>query len=243
MTPYGWQKSEPPRHITGKSFQALRRPLPTPVVLKKVLIARTSVITMCLVRTVVIFMCWNGRIYTGKKANPTPRTLSVTACDNAIEEKHKGPMVAKGQWRSLKLFGCCEEEQKPKRWDIKGRLRCRHYQQPHVIHHAGFHIWAAYSPMSNATWPKTVEEWEEVKGDPEEEKTFINTVRGETYREDTIEVEWKDLYEQREPYGDEYDGKVPEGVRFYQLSNYFIHSYSAYMTDKSSIDIVCFKTL
>ncbi|MEI5604050.1 terminase gpA endonuclease subunit, partial [Streptomyces brasiliscabiei] len=42
---------------------------------------------------------------------------------------------------------------------------------------------------------------------------YVNTIRGETYKETETEVDWKPLYDRREQYGDDHDGKVPEAVR------------------------------
>lgn len=75
-----------------------------------------------------------------------------------IEHKDKRDMVAKGKWIA--------KNPKP-----GGR-------------HAGFHIWAAYSYSPNATWGAIAKEFLEAKNDPEELKTFINTVLGEVWEEE-----------------------------------------------------------
>ena len=50
--------------------------------------------------------------------------------------------------------------------------------------HVGFHIWSAYSYSPNASWSNLVEEFLESKQDPEQLKTWINTVLGETWEDE-----------------------------------------------------------
>ena len=52
--------------------------------------------------------------------------------------------------------------------------------------HVGFHIWAGYSYSPNASWANLAEEWLASKDNPEQLRTFINTVLGEV---------WQDEYE------------------------------------------------
>lgn len=66
--------------------------------------------------------------------------------------------------------------------------------------HASFHIWAAYSYSPNATWEQLAREWLESHKNIEERKTFINTVRGETYKGEGDAPDWKKLYDRRESY-------------------------------------------
>jgi phage terminase large subunit GpA-like protein len=71
----------------------------------------------------------------------------------------------------------------------------------HFAGHAGFHIWAAYSLFPNATWPKLVKEFLEVKNDPVTLQTFVNTVLGETWEEEGEGVDGLDLINRVEKYG------------------------------------------
>lgn len=75
--------------------------------------------------------------------------------------------------------------------------------------HASFHIWAAYSYSPNATWEQLAREWLASHRNIEERKTFINTVRGETYKGEGDAPEWKRLYDRRETYP---MGTVPAGA-------------------------------
>lgn len=72
-----------------------------------------------------------------------------------IEDVDKPEMIAKGEWRAAKPFNG----------------------------HAGFHIWAGYSPHVNASWAKLAAEWLDVKADPLRRQTFINLVLGEPYED------------------------------------------------------------
>ena len=74
--------------------------------------------------------------------------------------------------------------------------------------HAGFHIWAAYSYSPNATWAHLAAEFLDCKGDPLKLQTFVNTVLGETWEDDGIEMDGDSLLKRRE----EYKAEVPAGV-------------------------------
>jgi len=52
--------------------------------------------------------------------------------------------------------------------------------------HVGFHVWAGYSYSPNASWSNLVEEFLAAKDNPEQLRTYINTVLGEV---------WQDEYE------------------------------------------------
>lgn len=65
--------------------------------------------------------------------------------------------------------------------------------------YAGFHIWEAYFPTT--PWSKIVEEFLETKDDPEQFKTFVNTVLGELWEEEeTEELDWERLMARAEAY-------------------------------------------
>lgn len=100
-----------------------------------------------------------------------------------IEHRHKRDMVSRGEWRAAAPF----------------------------TGHASFHIWAAYSFSPNASWADLAREFLAAKDDPEQLKTFVNTVLGETWQERGEAPDWTRLYGRREHYT---IGTVPEGVRF-----------------------------
>jgi terminase, large subunit len=101
-----------------------------------------------------------------------------------IEHHQKRDMVSRGAWRAAAPF----------------------------TGHASFHIWAAYSYSPNATWGHLAAEFLEAKrGGPEQLKTFVNTVLGETWQEQGEAPDWERLYQRREQYQ---IGTMPERARF-----------------------------
>lgn len=78
--------------------------------------------------------------------------------------------------------------------------------------HASFHIWAAYSSSPNATWGQICREFVDGKhAGPEQLKTVVNTVLGETWQDKGEAPEWRRLYDRRETYA---IGTCPPGVLF-----------------------------
>ena len=95
-----------------------------------------------------------------KKGCPASIVYLCEKCGHAITSKHQRAMVEAGEWRPT----------------AEGR--------PGV---AGFHIWTAYSYAPNATWQHLAEEYDEVKDDPTDLQTFVNTALGEAWaREDDV---------------------------------------------------------
>lgn len=106
------------------------------------------------------------------------------SCGGAIEHKDKRAIVEAGEWRPHAPFSG----------------------------HASFHIWAAYSYSPNATWGQLAAEFVDANaGGPDQLKTFVNTVLGETWQERGEAPEWERLYQRRESYP---LGTCPEGVLF-----------------------------
>ena len=76
--------------------------------------------------------------------------------------------------------GCLIPHSK-KRWMVeRGEWRATAPGNPK---HVGFHIWAAYSYSPNATWSNLVEEFLQSKDDPEQLKTWINTILGDVWED------------------------------------------------------------
>lgn len=96
-------------------------------------------------------------------------------CAAKIEERHKTRMLALGAW--VPTY--------PEK--MKATVR-------------GYHINALYSPYGWFSWARVAENYEEAKIDPAKMKTFVNTVLGETYKEEVEAPEWERLYERREAY-------------------------------------------
>jgi phage terminase large subunit GpA-like protein len=121
------------------------------------------------------------------KGNPKAAYFSCQLNGCVIEHSDKFAMVEAGEWRPTA---------KVER-DAKGR------------YHASFHIWAAYSYLSNAEWGTLAVEWVAAQETPETLKTFVNTVLGETWRERGEAPDWERLYGRRERYA---IGTVPAGA-------------------------------
>lgn len=124
-----------------------------------------------------------GHFMQWPEGRPEDAYFVCSKCGGVIEHRHKRDMVARGRWIAAKPF--------------KG--------------HASFHIWAAYSYSPNATWGQIAAEFLVAKRDPEQLKTFVNTVLGETWQERGEAPDWERLYRQRELYE---IGTVPPGARF-----------------------------
>ena len=82
-------------------------------------------------------------------------------------------------------YGCescgCLIPHSKKRWMIeRGEWRAT---APGNAKHVGFHIWAAYSYSPNASWSNLVEEFLQSKNDPEQLKTWINTILGDVWED------------------------------------------------------------
>ena len=91
--------------------------------------------------------------------DPNTAAYACESCGVLIPHSKKRWMIERGEWRAT----------------AEGKSK-----------HVGFHIWAAYSYSPNASWSNLVEEWLASKDNPEQLRTYINTVLGEV---------WQDEYE------------------------------------------------
>lgn len=118
------------------------------------------------------------------KGRPELAHFVCRHCGGVIEHTDKRAIVSAGEWRGHAPF----------------------------TGHASFHIWAAYSFSPNATWGQIASEFvEATAGGPEQLKTFINTVLGETWQERGEAPDWERLYGRRETYP---IASCPPGVLF-----------------------------
>ena len=118
------------------------------------------------------------------KGKPTDAHFVCRSCGGMIEHRDKRAIVEAGEWRAHAPF----------------------------LGHASFHIWAAYSYSPNATWGQIASEFVEANtGGPEQLKTFVNTVLGETWKERGEAPDWERLYARRADYP---IGACPPGVLF-----------------------------
>lgn len=105
-------------------------------------------------------------------------------CGGVIEHRDKRAIVTAGEWRAHAPFAG----------------------------HASFHLWAAYSFSPNATWGQIAAEFLEANaGGPEQLKTFVNTVLGDTWKDKGDAPPWEQLYQRRAMYP---IGTCPSGVLF-----------------------------
>lgn len=74
-----------------------------------------------------------------------------------------------------------------------------------------YHLSGLYSPAGWLSWVQVARKFLKIKGDANKEKTFINTILGETYKIKGESPEYENLYNRRELYP---VGIVPPGVYF-----------------------------
>ena len=125
------------------------------------------------------------------EGQPERAAFECVAQGCRIEPRHKGAMIAAGDWRA----------EAPQQFAL-----------PSGRGHASFHVWAAYSMSPNASWAQLAAEYgKAVQGGATTHRTFVNTVLGETWREVGEVPPWEPLLARREPYR---IGTVPAGVGF-----------------------------
>ena len=119
---------------------------------------------------------WDGKKKSDLAKSKTAHFL-CKHCKKKIEEGFKSKMLEECEWRSkTKTQG-----------------------------HAGFFIWAAYSPV--VSWQEIVIEFLESKDQPEKLRTFVNLTLGEEFDERNKDApDWKILYDRR---GDYSKGTLP----------------------------------
>ena len=103
------------------------------------------------------YLKWPNLIATVRDNDPSTAAYECESCKYHIPHNKKRWMVERGEWRAT---------------------------NPGNGKHVGFHIWSAYSYSPNASWSNLVEEFLESKQDPEQLKTWINTVLGETWEDE-----------------------------------------------------------
>ena len=97
-------------------------------------------------------------------------------CGFMIEERHKPRILSAGVWRATK----------PE--NLKPFVR-------------GYHINGLYSPLGWLSWETIADKYEKAQKDRSKYKTFVNTILGETFKEEADAPEWQHLYNRREEYG------------------------------------------
>lgn len=115
---------------------------------------------------------------------PETAAYECENCGTLIPHRMKRWMVDRGEWRATSIS-----------------------KQPGLV---GFHLWAGYSYSPNATWEHLAREFLEVKSDPDQLRTFINTALGEPFEIDySNKLSAEGLMARVEPYE---PGHCPKGV-------------------------------
>lgn len=114
-----------------------------------------------------------GHFMQWPKGRPAEAHFVCRDCGGVIEHEHKRAMVAAGEWRPHAPF----------------------------TGHASFHLWSAYSYSPNAQWGQIAQEFLEANSaGPEQLKTFVNTVLGQTWKPKGDSPPWEVLYQRRALY-------------------------------------------
>ena len=134
------------------------------------------------------FLIWKNKDKPGgfwcEHDKPETTVYICESCEKPIQHREKKWMDKNGQWRPTATA-----------------------KDPG---HIGFHIWAAYSYQSNATWEHLMRAYLNSKDNPLQYQTFINTWRGETWKDLLASSVTADgLLARREDYG---GMALPEGV-------------------------------
>lgn len=110
---------------------------------------------------------WSG--VTWPKGNPSAAVYTCEHCRESIHEHHKTKMLEGGEWRA----------DEPERG---GKIR-------------GYQLSSLYAPVGWFSWGDAAEMWESAKGQPDKLRVFVNTVLGETWKEKSVQPDWRRLYE------------------------------------------------
>lgn len=117
---------------------------------------------------------------------PEEAAYECRACGEFIQDHQKTEMLARGEWRP----------DQPER--AGGRVR-------------GYHLNALYAPVGWISWGDIARKFVRVHKHPEKFRVFVNTVLGETWRQQGEAPDWQRLYDRRETYT---IGTAPKGVLF-----------------------------
>lgn len=116
------------------------------------------------------------------EGRPEEARYHCEACEHPHENWQKTEMLARGRWRATAAGD--------------GRTR-------------GYHLSALYAPVGWPSWPDLAREFVEAKRARETLQVFVNTVLGETWRDEAaVPLEADALYGRREPFAAE----APAGV-------------------------------
>lgn len=123
-----------------------------------------------------------------EEGKPETAYYECEHCSEHIDERHKGRMLAQGQWIPTK----------PENTSVR---------------RVGYHLSALYSPNGWYSWVDAASEFEAAhkSNDSNKMKAFVNTVLGECYVEKGESPPWETIYNRREEYP---TNKPPAEVAF-----------------------------
>lgn len=104
------------------------------------------------------------------KGEPHAAVYVCEHCREEIQEHNKTWMFANGCWRADKPGAG------------NGKI-------------AGFMLSSLYSPIGWFSWGDAAAMWEGAQGSPDKLRVFVNTVLGETWKEKSVQPDYKRLYE------------------------------------------------
>jgi len=110
-----------------------------------------------------------------EKNDPKTAKFLCKECGCLIEERHKTWMLSKGKWVAHNENNSSDEK-------------------------VGYHISSLYSPYGWYSWADAVQDFIDAGKDQNKLKVFVNTVLGETWKEEGEVPEWQVLYARRENY-------------------------------------------
>lgn len=117
---------------------------------------------------------------------PEQAVYECRACGYHIRNHEKAWMLPAGEWRA----------EAPQNSDGKAR---------------GYHLSALYAPVGWISWGDIAKKFVRAHKRPEKFRVFVNTILGETWKQQGEAPDWKPLYDRRETYA---VGTVPKGVLF-----------------------------
>lgn len=126
--------------------------------------------------------------FTWEAGNPESVRCGCPSCGGLHEERHKTFMF---------------DEENGAKWISTSKSSSPRRRS--------YHLASWYSPAGFYAWEDMIRDWEACSGDVNKERTFINTVKGETYKIKGDAPESETLYNRREDYP---IGIVPDPVFF-----------------------------
>lgn len=117
-----------------------------------------------------------------EKGKPETAVYVCADCDAPIEERYKPMLLGSGRW-------------------VASNPRARRGTR-------SFYLSALYSPLGMFSWEEAAADWEAAQENPDDLRAFVNTVLGETWKDQSPPPDWESLRNRSERYP---RGIVPRG--------------------------------